>query len=281
MSWLKFDDAFPEHPKIERVGGDAGWLYVCATAYSSRQRTDGFVTKTKLQRLSDRKNVPKLLAAMVNAGLMHAPGHTGCESEACPAHYLVVPEGEYLIHDYWENNHTRAEQEEKDGATSAKRSEAGKAGAHARWHKDSPRDDCDLCIADGKRDGKAMANAWQKDGPDPTRPDPTSTDLHTQQAAATQTPVAPAAAAAGLPPEVAQCVDLALRVRERQSKTEIRNPKRWADTVRQGIAADHAEAFAAALATAGPNPDLSLIVATTLGVSRNEVVVARTGGGYL
>lgn len=181
MSWLKFDDAFPEHPKIDRVGGDAGWLYICATAYSSRQRTDGFIRKPKLLRLTDRKNVPKLLKLMVEERLLHAPGDSGCESESCPAHYQQVPEDEYLIHDYWEHNPTRAEQEGKEATTSAERSKAGKAGAHSRWHKDAPNPDCPHCIEDGKAHGNAIANGSQTDDPDPTRPDPSlSTDFHTQ-----------------------------------------------------------------------------------------------------
>ena len=43
--WLsgRLDDGFPEHPKVQQVGGDAAWLHVCALAYCNRNLTDGFI----------------------------------------------------------------------------------------------------------------------------------------------------------------------------------------------------------------------------------------------
>ncbi|MBQ1164844.1 hypothetical protein KBZ21_43465, partial [Streptomyces sp. A73] len=40
-TYVKVHDGLPDHPKIIEAGGEAGWLYICGLAYSSRQLTDG------------------------------------------------------------------------------------------------------------------------------------------------------------------------------------------------------------------------------------------------
>jgi hypothetical protein len=172
VTWLKFDDNFMEHPKIERAGGDAGWLWVCAIGYASRHWTDGLVPETKVPRLSDRQRPMKLAEKLCEVGLWHGPGEV-CDSEVCPAHYHPVPYDAYVIHDYWGYQPTRAEAEKKQEEIHAKRSEAGKLGAHNRWHADSPKPDCEHCNPMANGMANAMANAKQTHDPDPTRPDPT------------------------------------------------------------------------------------------------------------
>jgi len=68
----------------------------------------------------------------------------------------------------------RADEERgKAGLVSSKRSQAGKAGAAAKWGKrDGP--------ANGEAMANAMANAWQNDGPSPSQSNtqPTPEDYH-------------------------------------------------------------------------------------------------------
>jgi hypothetical protein len=69
MAWVRLDDAFPEHPKVIEVGGDAAWLHVCALAYCNRNLTDGKITEGALPRLSDRRHPAKLARLLVAVGL--------------------------------------------------------------------------------------------------------------------------------------------------------------------------------------------------------------------
>lgn len=126
--------------------------------------------------------------------------------------------------------------------------------------------------------------------PATSNPEPVTSNQQQQHVSAQHAPaepavVVPAAAAAGLEhqqaendPAIAECIDLALRVRQSQSKSEIKSPARWAAKVRQGIATEHGEAFAAALAE---GKDATGAVAGVLGMQRLEVVMAKQGGGYL
>ena len=89
MTWVKLDDQFPDHPKIEEVGGDAAWLYVCGLCYCARYLTDGKIPKGRVPRLSDRKNPEKLARALVTAGMWF----DGVDA--------------YYVHDYLEFNPSR------------------------------------------------------------------------------------------------------------------------------------------------------------------------------
>lgn len=110
----------PRHPKLLNTGDVArcGWLLFCSVAYSREQRTDGVVREDGIARVA---GVPKRLAGdLVRVGLWHRPGH-GCDR--CPQ----PPAGHVVVHDYSDHNQTRDEIE--------KLTEAGKAGAAARWSK--------------------------------------------------------------------------------------------------------------------------------------------------
>lgn len=61
MSWFRLDDQMPWHPKLLRVGGDAGWLWVCGGCWIAGHGTDGLIPKSAIPMLSDRKR-PMVLA---------------------------------------------------------------------------------------------------------------------------------------------------------------------------------------------------------------------------
>lgn len=52
MVWVRFDDGFPEHPKIARVGAFGAWLHIQAVSYSNRNLTDGFVPTNELGKFA-------------------------------------------------------------------------------------------------------------------------------------------------------------------------------------------------------------------------------------
>lgn len=119
--FFKLTNGFPEHWKVEEVGGDAGWLHVCALAYCSRNLTDGLIPISIVPRLSDRENPKQIARALLDVGLWHAAGH------ACKK--CVQPDARhYVIHDYLDHQ-TSAERARE---TSAKRAIAGQRGGKAK-----------------------------------------------------------------------------------------------------------------------------------------------------
>ena len=122
MAWLKFDDQFPDHPKVVAAGPFAAWLYVCGIAYSSRHLTDGFVPAAAVSRLADFEaagvkktlaNCDRLATILCENGLWHEV------------------DGGYVIHDY------DAYQPSKQDVLQvrAARSEKARHAAITRWNK--------------------------------------------------------------------------------------------------------------------------------------------------
>jgi hypothetical protein len=91
MPWVKLDDSFPEHAKVERAGEHAGWMYVVGLCYCSRANTDGFISEARMRKLTSFRNAAKLAAALVREGLWE------------------LAEGGYRVHDYHDYQPTAAE----------------------------------------------------------------------------------------------------------------------------------------------------------------------------
>lgn len=89
MSWVRLDDGFPEHPKVEKAGFKAAWLYVCGLAYSSRQLTDGIVPRERIGKLAGLPGERGLAEKLVEVGLWR-PHDDG-----------------YEIHDYQKHQRSR------------------------------------------------------------------------------------------------------------------------------------------------------------------------------
>lgn len=119
--FFKLTNSFPEHQKIAAAGGDAGWLWICGTAYCSRNFTDGMIPIGIVPRLSDREHPQQIARVLLEVGLWHAAGH---DCARC-----VQPDSRhYLVHDYLEHQ-TSAERARE---TSVKRSIAGQKGGKAK-----------------------------------------------------------------------------------------------------------------------------------------------------
>ena len=148
MAWVKLDDGFPEHPKVQQVGGDAAWLHVCALAYCNRNLTDGFIAAQVVGRLSDRRAPRKLVERLVEAGLWH------------------VENDGWAIHDFLAFQPSKA------------KVEAERAAARERM----------AAVRGSKSSAELPTNfAGSSRNPDPTRPDP-SVSTSTQHQPSTDCP---------------------------------------------------------------------------------------------
>lgn len=99
MTWVRLDDGFLDHPKFLKAGPLAGYLAICAIAWSGRNLTDGHIPEEQLPRLINLEGLrvkPKDLAdKLVKIGLWDR-----------------TEEG-WLVHDFHEYQSSRAEVEER------------------------------------------------------------------------------------------------------------------------------------------------------------------------
>lgn len=110
MTWAKFDDGSPDHPKVEGLSDAAHRLWFNAVCYSNRSLTDGRITRSILKRLYPKKQL-QLADELVRAGLWHEVS------------------GGYDIHDFLTYQPSR----EKVMAQRKAKEMAGAKGAASRW----------------------------------------------------------------------------------------------------------------------------------------------------
>ena len=60
MTWVKLDDGFADHPKIERLSSDAFRAFVRSLCYASRHLTDGRIPDAALRILARRAIIREL-----------------------------------------------------------------------------------------------------------------------------------------------------------------------------------------------------------------------------
>jgi len=127
MPWVKLDDKYPDHPKIDAVGPLAAWLHTCALAYCARHLTDGFIPAGTVGKLANFAGL-SLNGAPVQVSdlVVRLTKPLPIPGDSLSALWDEV-EGGYQIHDYLEYNPSRAETlaaREKD--TTRKRRGTGK-----------------------------------------------------------------------------------------------------------------------------------------------------------
>jgi len=155
------DDGFCDHPKVdalierdEVLGLQALGLWTLALTDCAKRLTDGNVSHRTLHRLATEHG-DQLAQALVEAGLW------------------VKVAGGHRVHDYLHYNPSKAEVTARRKA----RSDAGRAGATARWTSKPDGTSDSTCdgTPDGTPDGKRIADGHAP-VPDPyptrTRPDP-------------------------------------------------------------------------------------------------------------
>lgn len=115
MSWAKFDDQYPDHPKIVEVGPLGMALHMAATCYCARYLTDGFVPATMIARLISFDGIE-----VVSNGVSNAVTNKEVTDELVRVGLLEVVQGGYKVHDYLEYNPPAA-QVKAEKAKNAKR----------------------------------------------------------------------------------------------------------------------------------------------------------------
>ena len=126
MPWVRFDDQFPIHRKVDGLSDAAYRLHTSAIFWSARNLTDGFVSREDLDGVTARVRTPARFAAeCVKREVWHLADEW-CPSRKCPASVdNGYPQG-WIIHDYWEYQPSK-EQVLKEREASARRQEKWRA----------------------------------------------------------------------------------------------------------------------------------------------------------
>ena len=133
MPWVRLDDGFADHPKVERAGPLAAWLHVVAMCYCARHLTDGRIPKATARRLADIPSPGRHIDTLVAVGLWDEDGD------------------DYVLHDFLEYQPSRADVE-------ADRKAARERMANARRNKSRSSPE------------HPPNEARSSDNPDPARP---------------------------------------------------------------------------------------------------------------
>lgn len=158
MAFGLLDDKFHSNPKIIEVGNAGAGLYARALSYCADQTTDGFIPTGWAREIGTAGLCKKLCDAALWLSVKPGDGPFVYVREDSSYTVHIVKPG-YFILDYLWHNDNREQVEKRRSELHEKRSKSGKLGAIARWQLDSK--------PDGKGDGKAIASAWQTDGPTP------------------------------------------------------------------------------------------------------------------
>lgn len=133
--WVKIDDQFFDKRRMRAAGVAGRELFLAGLCYCAGNQTDGEIEKHVVPLLLAKAEVPRrAVDKLVELGSWVDEGDT------------------FVVKDYLEFNMSRSEWE----ATVERRREAGRSGAHARWH--------------GKPDGKSHSGTDGKPVADLTRP---------------------------------------------------------------------------------------------------------------
>jgi DnaD/phage-associated family protein len=119
MSWAKFDDQYPDHPKIVKVGPLGMALHLAATCYCARYLTDGFVASGMIPRLISLDGIFIIDNAGSN-GVSNAVTHKQLTDSLVDAGLFDAVQDGFMVHDYLKYN-PPAEQVKAERARNAKR----------------------------------------------------------------------------------------------------------------------------------------------------------------
>lgn len=148
MPWFRVDDKFHGHPKAVDASASlaALGLWVLTGSYcSDYPETGGFVSLAVAARFAGGAQSAKKLGAV----LVDAKGTS-------QVGLWTIEPGGWQFHNWGHYQPTAEEVTDRIATVSAKRSEAGRKGAFARWQLPSD--------VDGKPDGKPMAIAILENG---------------------------------------------------------------------------------------------------------------------
>jgi len=148
MTWVKLDDQFAGHPRIEEAGPAAAWMFVAGLCHCSTYLTDGKITKAASKRLGNVRKPDEQARRLVSAGLWADCGDY------------------YMVHDYldYQPSKTKVLAERDAGAERKRKSREAKEAASRVGH--------------GVTSPSVTALSQR---PDPTRPDPTRPSVVNEQ----------------------------------------------------------------------------------------------------
>ncbi|MCP2339203.1 hypothetical protein [Actinomadura rupiterrae] len=175
MPWVRFDDQFPIHRKIDGLSDAAFRLHVSAICWSARNLTDGRISAAELRMVARMRRPDKFVDELCRSGLWRRV------------------DGGWLIHDYLEFQPSRSKVE---------KGRVAKAERQRRWldkRKNGP--------VEKPVDRDASIDASQDDAPSPPRPEGSGAgDRPRARGAPGRTgPTGPAGRA--VPPWCGQCSD--------------------------------------------------------------------------
>jgi hypothetical protein len=158
MPWVRFDDTFPTHRKVDGLSDAAFRLHVSAIFWCARNLTDGAVPEEDLDLVTARVRTPARFAAdLVRRELWHESGH---DCPDCPQ-----PTDGWMIHGYLEF------QPSKERVLAERRGSAERQRAWRDRHKPSPSNGSSNAVSNG---GTNSA---------PSRPDPLESSSNSLPAA--------------------------------------------------------------------------------------------------
>ncbi len=120
MSWVKLDDGYDEHPKVQLAGEDASYMFVRGLLYCNRQKTLGFIPEGKVASLTTKPHWKKLANTLVTCG--ESLGEQGMWEKVAGG-YLVVNYAKYQL--------TNDEDKKQANARTERLRELGRRGGQA------------------------------------------------------------------------------------------------------------------------------------------------------
>jgi hypothetical protein len=156
VPWVRFDDQYPIHRKVDGLSDAAFRLHTSAIFWSARNLTDGFVSQEDLAGVTARVRTPARFAAeCVRRGVWHGASEP-CDSQKCPG---PVDSDGWIIHDYWQYQPKKVQvisardaSARRQAAWRAKHNGSSNAVTHAVSEPVPPR-------PEGKRGGGAAPGA--------------------------------------------------------------------------------------------------------------------------
>lgn len=109
MTWIRFDDGYPWHPKVQQLSDRLFRLATTAVFWCGKHLTDGRIRTDQLTLVVAKSKAADALT-LVGRGLWHRAGQS-CGSQPCPA----CPDSPapsagtdgWIIHDYFDYQPTR------------------------------------------------------------------------------------------------------------------------------------------------------------------------------
>lgn len=190
MAWVRIDDHFDEHPKMQRVGPLAWGYWLAGLAYCNRNLTDGFIPWNKARTLCSFEVVED--DGMIWE-LSRVSGHAGEDMTPEWLIGLLIDAGlweeckndkgridGYRVHDYPDYQPLKSQIEEERAKKVAAGQAGGKASAQARAQADAQ--------AQGQAPAQAKSKQSSTPNPNPI-PNPVGEESPTPPPRARVTPI--------------------------------------------------------------------------------------------